>query len=80
MRLNEELKRKDVTDYIAVNYIYSRCHEIISQQNDEQLKIIHNNYPELITIAQRIGKANSMRTSFLKEENETATEQDQVGL
>lgn len=76
MRLNEELKAKDVADYIAVNYIYGRTHEVISQMNEDQLKIIHDNYPELITIAQRIGKANSLRTSFLKEEGETATEQD----
>ena len=68
MRLNEELKANDVVDYVSVNYIYSRCHEIISQQNDEQLRIIHENYPELIAIAQRIGAANDMRTSFLKEE------------
>ena len=68
MRLNEDLKAKQVADYIAVNYIYSRCHEIISQQNEDQLRIINENYPELITIAQRIGKANSMRTSFLKDE------------
>jgi len=68
MRLNEELKSKDVTDYISVNYVYGRTHEIVSQMNDEQLKIIHDNYPELIEIAKRIGTANDMRTSFLKEE------------
>jgi phage anti-repressor protein len=76
MRLNEELKKNEVADYIAVNYLYGRTHEIVSQMNEDQLRIINENYPELITIAQRIGKANSMRTSFLKEENETATEQD----
>ena len=74
MRLNEDLKAKQVADYIGVNYIYSRCHELVSQMNEDQLRIIHDNYPELITIAQRIGKANSMRTSFLKEEDETTTE------
>ena len=74
MRLNEELKSKEIADYIAVNYIYGRTHEVISQMNDEQLRIIHENYPELIAIAKRIGKANSMRTTFLIKADENITE------
>ena len=74
MRLNEQLKENQVADYIAVNYIYGRTHEVVSQMNDEQLKIIHDNYPELIAIAKRIGKANSLRTTFLRESDETTTE------
>jgi hypothetical protein len=74
MSLSQELKTNQITDYIAVNFLYGRTHEIVSQMNEDQLRIINENYPELITIAQRIGKANSMRTSFLKGGDENTTE------
>jgi len=73
MRLNEQLKASNITEYIGVNYIYSRCHELVSQMSDPQLRIIQENYPELITIAQRIGEANSMRKDFLKGDDENTT-------
>ena len=68
MRLNEQLKENQVADYISVNYVYGRTHEIVSQMNEDQLEIISEHYPELISIAKRIGKANSLRTNFLREE------------
>lgn len=73
MRLNEQLKSNDIVDYVSVNYLYTRCHEIISQMCDPQLKIISQHYPELIEIAKKVGESNGLRTTFLKEVNETAT-------
>lgn len=76
MRFNEQLKANDVVDYVSVNYLYTRCHEVISQMCDPQLKIISEHYPELIEIAKKVGESNGLRTAFLRESDEITTEQD----
>lgn len=76
MNFLNDLKENKVADYNAVNYIYTRTHEVVSQMNHKQLSIISKHYPELLLIAKNVGEKDGLRTdfNFTKEAYEDSTQ------
>ena len=76
MNFLNDLKENKVADYNAVNYIYTRAHEVVSQMNHKQLAIISEHYPELLLLAKSVGEKDELRTdfTFTKEAYENSTQ------